>query len=743
MSYSKVENYMGSPTITVDGKPLPPMAMTITTQFKSRQELDLEYIKKLGQSGIKLFYVMCDTDWYDSCSFSSLKKEMELILSVIEDAHFMLRMSVHPPKKWVEENPDEVLRFNDGSIVPVKIANETVNVEYPGMYSFNSKKWQKAAGDALVDMMEKCDKLEFADRIVGYLICAGRTSEWNYGTPIDYKDKGIYGDASPSFMEYFSDYVGEKYNKKPDEVILPDCEKRFYAWEFDRELSKIRLGNSRSPEPDWANLQKENQIGSFLNVDEDENTADFYRAWQLSKADALIELARRIKEKDSGKITGALFGGWAAGNRISGAAAAIRRVLNSPYVDFLSNPGVYDNRQPGGFTGQRAMVDSFFLKGKTFIVEDDMRSHKEIPFWRDLGELFDANDTINTLKREFGRNICDNTHAWWFDQFAGGGRYKFQEAYDMFKKQSEIADFAYSMPRVKQNEIAFIYDEESVHTVSNQTMAELVEIFGNYEIARIGAPSDRYYHNDLSDPNMPDYKLYVFLNTLVLTKEEREVIKNKLRKNGAMAVFVYAPGVIDPSDKNKQFSAEHITDLTGIKCEMLNGKFTPAFKVCDDRLNLEYNKVYGLMDRIEMGNIWTEKKYSKRSYLYPAFFSCDDDAKVLARFCENKKPAITIKNNDGFTSVLYGAKLMRAEVVKEFAKLAGCHIYNDTNDVIYANKNFLTVHSSHNGKTEISLPEKCDIIELYENKVYGKDTDHITFDMYYGETKMFYLKKSE
>ena len=153
------------------------------------------------------------------------------------------------------------------------------------------------------------------------------------------------------------------------------------------------------------------------------------------------------------------------------------------------------------------------------------------------------------MKRDFARNICEDLQAWWFDQHVGGGRYKFPEVYRLFERQQEIAREAYEKDRRKGSEIAFIYDEESVHIVSKQTTTETVELVRNYEIARIGAPVDQYFHNDMLNPDMPDYKLYVFFNTYSLTNEERRAIKDKLAKNHAVALFMYAPGIINPSLK--------------------------------------------------------------------------------------------------------------------------------------------------------------------------------------------------
>ena len=117
-----------------------------------------------------------------------------------------------------------------------------------------------------------------------------------------------------------------------------------------------------------------------------------------------------------------------------------------------------------------------------------------------------------------------------------------------------------------------MYDEESIHVISNQSTRDLVEYFRNYEIARIGAGVDQYYHNDLLNPEVPDYKLYVFFNTLELSDKEREEIKAKLSKNHATAIWVYASGVVN-SDKEKRFSPDYISSLTGMKVDCLKEKW--------------------------------------------------------------------------------------------------------------------------------------------------------------------------
>ena len=77
----------------------------------------------------------------------------------------------------------------------------------------------------------------------------------------------------------------------------------------------------------------------------------------------------------------------------------------------------------------------------------------------------------------------------------------------------------------------------------------------------IGAPYDVWLLNDLGTPGFPEYKMYVFLNALAPTPEQRKAIE-ALKRDGKMLVFLYNSGYID----GKSASVDNVTKLTGIKC---------------------------------------------------------------------------------------------------------------------------------------------------------------------------------
>jgi len=102
-------------------------------------------------------------------------------------------------------------------------------------------------------------------------------------------------------------------------------------------------------------------------------------------------------------------------------------------------------------------------------------------------------------------------------------------------------------------------------------------------------------------------------------------------------------------------------------------------------------------------------------------------------------PALSIKEQDGFTSIFCGAKYLSSELLRAAADYAGCHLYCDSDDVLYANRNYVVFHSSSAGKKTLRFPGPVSPYEVYEERLYGQQVLEISFETYLGETKMFDL----
>lgn len=774
MAKARIENYNGSPAVIINGKPYPPMFVTVRNNNYDSMKVDAEYYRNLGKSGIKIYFLICDTDWLKPGAYEQFCYEAEILLREVPDAYIMLRIGMHPPVSWCSENPGETLTYSDGKKKCAHLHTESFIADYPdGIYSFCSEKWREDASKALLDTLKRIDDSPYGERVIGCFFAAGGTSEWYYITPTEYTDKtsycdsggwiqtedtdynGVYADLSPAFKREFSLYLKNRYGSDEnlqkawrDETVtidnpkIPDCDARYFIYGADYDVKYPSSTYSMAPEPGMPS--NGTNIGQFVDIDKRRDVFDFFRALHIGTANSVIYFGNAVKSIYPDKLTGAFYGS-AGSTKFFGFSqiGAVDSILRSGKIDFLASPGVYENRCPGGFTGQRQNFDSFRLKNTMFIVEDDVRTHQENKSNRSKFELYTFEDTANVMKREFGRNICQDTQSWWFDQIIGGGRYKLPEIYDLIEKQQKIAAESYEQDRRKNSEIAFIYDEESYHVISDEANQQLIEIFRNYDADIIGAPSDRYLHNDMADENMPDYKLYVFFNTLYLTDEEREVIKKKLSKNHATALFMYGSGIINP-DKDISFDIKNVEELTGIKTGRIDGVFSGKFKVKGGHpiaKALKDDEFYGDFTRRMQYNVsgYVGKVRDIQSNLLPLIYADDEAAETIAFFPDSKKTALAVKDTGDYTSVYCGSKYINNEVMRAVAVFAGCHIYCDTNDVLYANKNYITIHAASGGEKLIKLPSAKSALEVYENKYYSENSQEIKFSLKKGETKMFRL----
>ncbi len=744
MKKAIIEMHNGSPAIKIDGIAVPPMFMT------SRSESH-QYYEDLGKAGIKVFYIECNTDWLNPDEFVTLDKRIGILLKAIPDANIILRVALHPPMQWIKDNPGELVTYSDGSNVTsdpgwlCSFYEEGV----PNVYSLASEKWRNDASAALIRFIGQVGLKFYGDHIIGYFLAAGGTSEWYSSAGTINREKNIYSDLSESFRKDFSRILKENYKTEEElkkawqdedasfeNPTIPDLEAKYFIW-VDDEVNKEYRKYIPVPTPTNGT-----NFGSFLDADKHQKIADFYQAWNFGTADSIIHFGEVIKKAtDNSLLVGAFYGSYGCTQFLeSSSVSGVLRILDSGCIDFLAAPGNYENRQPGGYTAQREMQDSFRLRKRMFIVEEDTRTLFSTEMDREFTGTYTLKDSLTVMKRDFGRNICEDLQAWWYDMAPEGGWYDHPEIMKLIKRQQEIASFAYQHERTKKNEIALIYDQESTRYASQKTTFDLCHWFRVIETSRIGAPVDYYFVDDLMLSNMPDYKLYIFINAFHLSDKKREVINQKVKQNGKVALWLYAQGFINP-DTQPKLAKENIENLVGMKMDVLDGAWRPRFRLEDSNHKLleycEEDMDYGVFDRPVYDTLGSSLLH--HSFLYPLFYPNDKDAKVLGTFLSSGKPALAIREFEDWTSVYCGTKTVRSDLLKSIAKFAGCHIFTDSDDCLYANQRFLVIHAKDSGEKSIYFPQRCDPYEVYENSSYGTDVSEIKVKMRAGETLMFHL----
>ncbi len=766
MVNARIEYLNGEPAILIDGKPYPPM--TVTTEIR-----DGDYLRKLGEAGIKIFYIIADMRWNRPGDRSFVPPErqwawfitpnmaldgltetlrdMRFLLENVPDAYIFLRLNVSPSVEWIHNHPEEQLQFSDGKPHPVRLTNASRYETVDGMHSMCSETWREEASAAIQAYFDALTKHEEFSRVIGFFLCAGGTSEWYYPINLELPD-GVYGDFSEPFRKHYEQFLRARYGtverlrdawKMPEAVFekphIPTPAERFHVHQADKGILELRRISYNQEKADFRDAYHD---GVFLNAITNRQTADFFDALHEGTAESVVHFAKVLKTRFPQLLVGAFYGAYGCTHYYyTGTTTGTQTILDSGYVDFLAAPGVYENREPGGITAQRCVQDSFRLRCQMFVAEDDIRTHLTRPnSQREASRVFTAADTINVMKRDFARNLCEDIQGWWFDM--GGDWYDCPEILSLFHRQQEIARFAYRLDRTKKNDIALIYHAGSIHYVSQRTNKTVLDHYRTSDLGRIGAPVDYYFLEDMAHASMRDYRLYVMLNAYALTDAQREMVAAKARRNHAVVLWLYGAGFIDP-EAGTAMGDENISRTVGMGITHDSAIHVPYFRLERGAhpmlAGASPSKLYGFIDRDIHGNIWMDQANQGPQYLCPRFTADDEDAVVLGRFCADGRVALAAKERDGYTSVWCATPTLQADLLRSLARYAGAHIFGDGEDVLFAGENFVAIHAASDGRKRIRFKKACDPFEVYERKFYGYSVTEIEIDMEMGETRMWSL----
>lgn len=768
MARAEIARWNGAPQLVIDGKPHPPMGYFM--KWKD-PENHLAHIRQRYDAGQRMFYLgWYLTDWAEPGVSQLLLKNCKTVLDALPgDVYLGVVLNLTPPLEWVLSHPEELMVYSDGKHHPMIMSSAGVN-EYPGMYSLCSEVYRRDAGIALEDMLQKLDATPFGDRIVSVLLAGGGTAEWYYPEGNEFIDRstGTCADFSEPCRKNYSTFLRKKYGteaelrrvwKDPtasfDAPKIPDLDARAHIDVDEVILDAMatmesydrQVGKTINPDGVLGS-----NLGVFLNVNEYQYVSDYYQSIGWGTAQTLSHLGSIVKKHSPDRLVITFYGALGCCHYYNfGTSTSTLELLESGNVDMLCSAASYNNREPGGYLAHREIQDSFLLRNTMFANEGDSRSHWTEPFYRDLMRFYTPEDTFNTYKREFAQQLCDNIQGWWYDLDNPGFVEDGMQA--LLKRMKEIAAFESAQDRTKHHEIALIYDQESIHYVSNDNNAMLLEFFRVADLGRIGAPVDYYFHNDMSHPDMPDYKMYIMINVYCLSDAEREAIKAKARKNNAMILWLYAPGFINLK-ADSIMDNQNIEATTGIRVCRMDQTLAPRFRIersGHSALSMaDPWQFYGYIDRdihscIWPGSIYAPPKVKAQppAFANPFFYIPEQDGiDVLGRYCLDNSIAMAMKDDGGYTSVYCCTQVLRSDLLQSLAAYAGVHLYTHNDDFICANDTLVSVHAKCTGKRTLFFKEPCSPYEVYEKKFYGENITQLELDMHTGQTLTFSVRGS-
>ncbi len=718
----RIAKHRGVPAVFVNGKPVPPMG------FLVRHYFDYRYMKRYVDSGHRICFVDVKRQFQltEEEHYAWLDERLSKIAALADDLYIVLAPYVAFDEAWSRAHADELTRYEDGSILPYPHGFKDYFPDFPkaggmGTYSFASKAFERDGIGQLLGYIRFLRTRPYAGQIIGFFPEAASTHEWNvYAGPTAH-------DFSPAMQQAFRAFLRGRYRT---------VERLRRAWGDKRvtfETASVPTGAQREVA----------HRGHFRDPDVDRRVIDYYACASREVTDRMIAFAKAVKqETDRRLIVGFYFGATQDGG--PGGTGWVR-YQRCPHIDFVASPLAYEQRMPGKHSPLHQVIDSLHLHNKVFFSEDDLR-----PAWpvkdlraessvRHYGGGISLGESIEVFKKEILQNVVNGVQGWWYDfHFRWYDRPQY---WKLFAHLNRIHRLSFEHDRRKASEIAIVFDEEShdYFAPNNRICRNLYHRQMINEMGRLGATADMIMHDDLGHADLPDYKLYVFLNCFRLTTRERRAVE-AIKKKGRTLLFFYGAGYINDS-RTPALSVRNMQALTGIRFKEVEADVVPLVTMESGEHALQK----ALPPGFAFGQQFRTMDHGgfPPAYQVGPLFAVDDaKADVLGYYAyqHDPVPAMAARDFGDWRSVYTGTIQMPAAFIRAVARWAGCHLYLDTDDVVYASRKFLTVYATAGaGRREIRLPRPETVWDLFSGKRVCRASRTFSVDLGKNETGGWFL----
>lgn len=714
---AQIKKFNGAPTLFVDNNPLPPFWLF------GPVEVITNFAKK--DTGIHLFQFVSNMGWIgsDKYDYSEVDAKISKVISADSKALIVLQVDLNTPDWWNKLHPEELTIYKD---------EDKELYDKSAFQSYASDLWKDEAGRAL-DKFVKHTRGKYSDNVIGFSLGVGFAGEWHK----DLAQEGIPWDYSNNMEVKFKEWLLNRYNND-----LTSLKK---SWNNDQ----VSFENVKVPPP---HKHLNGDLYLFHDPQKSKDVIDYFIFRSELVIDTAIHFCIVLKKASENQCVAGLLSIGYIMDQMPGAffseerfqnydknmthnwsQSCLYKLIQSEYVDFIGGWTCNLYRSIGGDASSVTVPESIMLHGKLYYSEFDARTYlagDKLGIAKNAEESVEVNrrDFLNVWLRGAGKcaaNLGPGTWYWpnvplcdWYDDPL--------IVKDMAETQ-KIAEKSMGLDRSPSAEIAVVVDEESqaYHTISDNLMYPLTTKFKTYELCRIGAPYNVYLLNDvLYSKDIPNYKMYIMLNSYSLDNERRDLIRKRIFANNKSVVWMYAAGLSD----GNTLSAQNMEDITG-------------FKLVIDDEQWGINVTITNHDHPFTHDLETNLTFGTDNLIGPIIFCKDPEAIILGKLYYSNgrsEPGMCVKNFSSYTSIWCAAPIIPAKLLRNIALYSGVHVFNDQSDVLYANRNFIAIHTNRSGKRHIKLPCTSDVYDVFDKKIIAYSVNGFIDYIPANKTKLYY-----
>ena len=646
--------------------------------------------------------------WLDegSYDFGKFDYMAEALYRSDPDALLLIDINLDLPKSFNDKYKDEITRDGKRLLTGGRIE-----------YSFASKPMRERIKVALEAALRHCEASRYSNRILGYRITGGDTTEW-LSWPWS---KDSLPDYSAPAAKAFREYIAKQYPQLPTDTPIPSEAERM-ADDGEALLKDV-----------------EKHLPALAYH-------DFFNFMHAECAAEMCKHARKVLGNN--RAIGTYYGYTAH------ITAGYFPVMRGHYalewflentkgaVNFIMSPQSYRIRRIGQNSVDMKPFQTLEEYGVIPIIEDDTRTHSAISwerFYDSQCQAVNAEQTVQICSRNMGIYIA-RLQPLMLYSLCSGADFDVPELIPYINSSLAAGQFAVEKGVGRHAEIAVVFSEKSPKYVAPNYNANArsrytqwyapdgtVKKFlgdGGFSIlgestttqllacSQIGGPVDYILAEDLHN-HLGDYKLYIFTDCYEYDDAFLAAIQ-QLHKRKCTLLWIYAPGLYY---KGKADVA-NMKRLTGIEFKRVPEPIVPAISMGKDFLGLTTLR---LSPMFHVGK--------------------ESGAEVIANYIGSDFGGLAATQCGEARSVFSGAYRLNVDFLKTLAKESGVRIYSDTNDPMEANDAFVTLHARSAGKKTITFPKPCDVLNVFTGDIVARDVTSYTFDAPLHSSWLFYYGK--
>lgn len=681
---SNVQMYKGRATIFINNQPETPIIYSLTDSPGGRwtwEEFPRRNLQNFSNAGIKIFQVSI---WFQDIWSPGGNLDMELVrrqlrgvLDVDPQAGIMIRFHINAPFWWNDANPDECTQYADGpweQDTPIWGLQRHIkgDLDRRKLHSFASVSWREITTSKIREFCRLLSAMPEGNAVIALHPADGVSHEWHYWGFIRHDP-----DTGPAMTKAFKAWLQRKYKNKTalrkawndrsidfDLVVAPDTSERRFTSD-----------------------------GVFRDPAKERTVIDYFECQQELLADNIIHFCRTIKESWPRPIITGVFYGYffmMFSRQATGGHLEMDRMLRSPYIDYFSAPQSYwgGAREMGGSGQSRGLIESCHLHKKLWLEEMDQATRVNSASPESESDKIQPgmaeaiNDDITIMTRNLAHPFARGAGLWFYDFGPNqrSGSWDHPGMLSKIKELKSLYDSVLHEPYQSDADVLIVYDDKSYyqfHSSWNPISENSIDQFSG-ELHRSGAMFDNVYLTDLPLVELKKYKIIIFANVWVITKEQRKFINENILNQNLSVLWNYMPGY----SNEEKLSIDHVADLVQMKLERLELKDTPA---------------------IQLKPIHNGISFALRRPVSPLVHIVDSTITPMGWYNGTTKAAIGKKKVNETTIWFSTLPLCDAATLRSIIKESGAHIYNDQKVISFSGGNLLTVHTKEGGNVAMQL----------------------------------------